>query len=134
MILQQSKSPTTPLGVDGVQRDGPHEDGWPDTTGEIAFLTRALKPPTLREPVPRPAERARAESRTHEEFLATCLQREVAARESHGGEGRIQAARFSWRKSLEEFVSCRVAGARCRAPRLLRTVGAGRPRNSAGTS
>src|SRR3954454_7778631 len=31
------------------------------------------------------------------------LQREVAARESHGGEGRIRAARFPARKSLEEF-------------------------------
>src|SRR5690348_16892864 len=65
-----------------------------DTTAEIAFLTRALKAPTLRESVPRLAERARAESWTHEEFLAACLQREVAARESHGGEGRIRAARF----------------------------------------
>ena len=34
------------------------------------------------------------ESWTHEEFLAACLQREVSARESHGGEGRIRAARF----------------------------------------
>ena len=30
-----------------------------DLTGEIAFLTRALKAPTLRESVPRLAERAR---------------------------------------------------------------------------
>jgi DNA replication protein DnaC len=74
-----------------------------DTTAEIAFLTRALKAPTLRESVARLAERARAESWTHEEFLAACLQREVAARESHGGEGRIRAARFPARKSLEEF-------------------------------
>src|SRR5689334_9137600 len=74
-----------------------------DTTAEIAFLTRALKAPTLRESVPRLAERARAESWTHEEFLAACLQREVAARESHGGEGRIRGARFPSRKSLEEF-------------------------------
>jgi DNA replication protein DnaC len=74
-----------------------------DTTAEIAFCTRALKAPTLRESVPRLAERARAESWTHEEFLAACLQREVAARESHGGEGRIRAARFPARKSLEEF-------------------------------
>jgi DNA replication protein DnaC len=74
-----------------------------DTTAEIAFLTRALKAPTLRESVPRLAERARAESWTHEEFLTACLQREVAARESHGGEGRIRAARFPSRKSLEEF-------------------------------
>ena len=74
-----------------------------DVTAEIAFLTRALKAPSLRESVPRLAERARAESWTHEEFLAACLQREVAARDSHGGEGRIRAARFPARKSLEEF-------------------------------
>jgi DNA replication protein DnaC len=74
-----------------------------DVTAELAFLTRALKAPTLRESVPRLADRARAESWTHEEFLAACLQREVAARESHGGEGRIRAARFPARKSLEEF-------------------------------
>jgi DNA replication protein DnaC len=41
--------------------------------------------------------------RTHEEFLAACLQREVSAREAHGGEGRIRAARFPARKSLEDF-------------------------------
>ena len=69
-----------------------------DLAAEVAFLTRALKAPTLRESVGRLAE-----SWTHEEFLVTCLQREVAARESHGGEGRIRAARFPSRKSLEEF-------------------------------
>ncbi len=74
-----------------------------DLTAEVAFLTRALKAPTLREAVPRLVERARAESWTHEEFLVACLQREVSARESHGGEGRIRAARFPSRKSLEEF-------------------------------
>src|SRR6266571_8468284 len=74
-----------------------------DTTTEIAFLTRALKAPTLREAVTRLAERARAEGWTHEEFLAACLQREVAAREAHGGDGRIRTARFPARKSLEEF-------------------------------
>jgi DNA replication protein DnaC len=74
-----------------------------DVTAQLAFLTRALKAPTLRESVTRLAERARAESWTHEEFLAACLQREVSARESHGGEGRIRAARFPGRKSLEEF-------------------------------
>jgi DNA replication protein DnaC len=74
-----------------------------DLTAELAFLTRALKAPTLRQSVTRLAERARAESWSHEEFLAACLQREVAARESHGGEGRIRAARFPARKSLEEF-------------------------------
>lgn len=55
-----------------------------DIDAELAFLTRALKAPTLREAIPRLAERARAESWTHEEFLTACLQREVSARESHG--------------------------------------------------
>ena len=74
-----------------------------DLSAELAFLTRALKAPTLRESVARLAERARAEDWTHEEFLAACLQREVAARESHGGEGRIRppASRpaRAWRSS-----------------------------------
>jgi DNA replication protein DnaC len=74
-----------------------------DVAGELTYLTRALKAPTLREAAPRLAERAREESWTHEEFLAACLQREVSARESHGGEGRIRAARFParspWRSS-----------------------------------
>src|SRR5664279_6354799 len=74
-----------------------------DTVAEIAYLTRALKAPTLRDAVERLGERARAESWTHEEFLAACLQREVSARENHGGEGRIRAARFPARKSIEEF-------------------------------
>src|SRR5213596_2903004 len=74
-----------------------------DLAAEVAFLTRALKAPSLREAAGRLAERARAESWTHEEFLIACLQREVAAREAHGGEGRIRAARFPARKSLEEF-------------------------------
>jgi len=73
------------------------------TAAELAYLTRALKAPTLREAVPRLAERARTESWSHEEFLAACLQREVPARESHGGEGRIRAARFPARKALEDF-------------------------------
>ena len=75
-----------------------------DVTAEMAFLTRALKAPTLRDAVERLAPRAREESWTHEEFLVACLQREVSARESHGGEGRIRAARFpsparAWRTS-----------------------------------
>ena len=74
-----------------------------DVSSELEYLTRALKAPTMREAVPRLAERARTEAWSHEEFLVACLQREVSARESHGGEGRIRAARFPARKSLEEF-------------------------------
>ena len=49
-----------------------------DVAAEVAFLTRALKAPALRESVTRLAERARAESWSHEEFLIACLQREVS--------------------------------------------------------
>jgi DNA replication protein DnaC len=74
-----------------------------DLDAEIAFLARALKAPALRDCAERLAARAREELWTHEEFLVACLQREVAARDAHGGEGRIRAARFPARKSLEEF-------------------------------
>jgi DNA replication protein DnaC len=74
-----------------------------DVSAEVAFVTRALKAPALREAVSRLGERARAEGWSHEEYLLACLQREVAAREAHGGEGRIRAARFPARKSLEDF-------------------------------
>ncbi|MCC9707380.1 IS21-like element helper ATPase IstB [Streptomyces sp. MNU76] len=74
-----------------------------DVTAELAFLSRALKAPALLDAADRLAERATAESWTHQEYLAACLQREVAAREAHGGEGRIRAARFPARKTLEEF-------------------------------
>ena len=40
-----------------------------DLTAEVLFLTRALKAPSLRDAVPRLAERARTESWTHEEYL-----------------------------------------------------------------
>jgi DNA replication protein DnaC len=74
-----------------------------NVASEIAYLARALKAPSLSGAVERLAERARAEGWSHEEFLAACLQREVAAREAHGGEGRIRSARFPARKSLEDF-------------------------------
>jgi DNA replication protein DnaC len=78
-----------------------------DVTAELAYLTRALKAPTLRESVARLAERARAEDWTHEEYLAACLQREVSALPTRPANptagGRIRAARFPARQSLEEF-------------------------------
>jgi len=70
---------------------------------DLGYLCRALKAPSLAKSVDRLAERARAENWSHEEFLAACLEREVAARQSNGGEIRIRAARFPARKTLEEF-------------------------------
>ena len=46
---------------------------------DIAYLCRALKAPSLAQSVERLAERARTDGWAHEEFLAACLEREVAA-------------------------------------------------------
>jgi DNA replication protein DnaC len=70
---------------------------------DLAYLCRALKAPSLAAAIERLAERARTDNWTHEEFLAACLEREVAARQDHGGEGRIRAARFPARKTIEDF-------------------------------
>src|SRR3954452_18304366 len=66
---------------------------------DLAWLCRELKAPSLLAGVERLAERARADAWTHEEFLAACLEREVSARQSHGGEARIRSARFPARKT-----------------------------------
>jgi DNA replication protein DnaC len=70
---------------------------------DIAYLCRALKAPSMARAIERLAGRARQEEWTHEEFLAACLEREVAARQTNGGELRIKAARFPARKTIEEF-------------------------------
>ena len=72
-------------------------------TADLVYLCRAMKAPSLAAAIGRLGERARSEGWTHEEFLAACLEREVAARQDHGGEGRIKAARFPARKTLEDF-------------------------------
>jgi DNA replication protein DnaC len=66
--------------------------------------------PLCREPkgasaavVDRLAKRAHDESWSHEEFLAACLEREVASRQTHGGEARVKAAHFPQNKTLEDF-------------------------------
>ena len=70
---------------------------------DIAYLCRELKHPSLLAGVERLAARARDEAWSHEEFLAACLEREVSARQSHGGDARIRSARFPARKTLEDF-------------------------------
>src|SRR6202795_2481889 len=70
---------------------------------DIAYLCRALKAPSLAASAERLAQRAVAENWSHSEFLAACLEREVASRQDHGGEIRIRAARFPARKTLEDF-------------------------------
>ena len=71
-------------------------------TSELAHLFRALKAPAAAHAFPKLANRAREEW-SYERFAEALLSTEVSARESHGGEGRIKAARFPARKTLEEF-------------------------------
>jgi DNA replication protein DnaC len=75
----------------------------PKASSDIAFLCRALKAPSMAQAVKRLAEAARQQEWSYEEFLAACLDREVAARQTNGGELRIKAARFPARKTIEEF-------------------------------
>jgi DNA replication protein DnaC len=70
---------------------------------ELAHLFRALKAPAAARALPKLAERARAEDWSYERFASVLLATEVSARDAHGGEARIQQARFPARKTLEEF-------------------------------
>src|ERR1700752_1398308 len=73
------------------------------TAAELAHLFRALKAPAAARALPALADRAREEGWSYERFAEILLGTEVAARDSHGGEARIKAARFPARKTLEEF-------------------------------
>jgi DNA replication protein DnaC len=73
------------------------------TTSELAHLFRALKAPAAARALPKLAQRARSEEWSYERFAQALLATEHASRETHGGEGRIKAARFPARKTLEEF-------------------------------
>src|ERR671934_110839 len=70
---------------------------------ELAHLFRALKAPAAARALQALADRAREEAWSYERFAEALLSTEVASRDSHGGEGRIKAARFPARKTLEEF-------------------------------
>src|SRR5947207_8281381 len=70
---------------------------------ELTHLFRALKAPAAARALPKLADRARADEWSYERFAEALLSTEHASREAHGGEGRIKAARFPARKTLEEF-------------------------------
>jgi DNA replication protein DnaC len=72
-------------------------------SAELAHLFRALKAPAAARALPKLTERARAEEWSYERFAQALLSTEHSSREAHGGEGRIRAARFPQRKTLEEF-------------------------------
>ena len=73
------------------------------TASELAHLFRALKAPAASRALPALADRAREEAWSYERFAEALLSTEVSARDSHGGQSRIKAARFPARKTLEEF-------------------------------
>ena len=73
------------------------------TSSELAHLFRAMKAPAAARALPKLADRARAEEWSYERFAEALLATEQSSREVHGGEGRIKAARFPARKTLEEF-------------------------------
>ncbi len=74
-----------------------------ELSAEMVFLCRSLKAPSITRALPRLAERARSEQWSYERFAEALLAAEASSRETHGGEGRIRAARFPARKTLEEF-------------------------------
>ena len=101
---------------------------------ELAHLFRALKAPAAARALPVLADRAREEQWSYERFAEALLSTEVASRDSHGGEGRIKAARFPARKTLEEFdftFQRSVEEDRRRAPRPARLPARTRERDPA---
>jgi DNA replication protein DnaC len=73
------------------------------TASELHHLFRAMKAPAAARALPKLAERARSEEWSYERFAQALLATETSARDAHGGEARIRAARFPARKTLEEF-------------------------------
>ena len=79
---------------------------------DIAYLSRALKAPRIRESAERLAEQARDGGWSHEEYLAAVLATEVSSREASGASIRIRAAGFGTVKSLEDFTFDHQPGAK----------------------
>jgi len=74
-----------------------------NTASELAFLARAMKAPRVAECAAPMAKRAEEEGWDHQSYLAAVLAEEVAARETHGGQHRVKAARFPQVKTLDDF-------------------------------
>src|SRR3954447_1544640 len=70
---------------------------------KLAYLTRALKTPTIARVWEDLAAQARDRNWSHEEYLTAVLERQVADRESAGTTMRIRTAHFPTVKTLEEF-------------------------------
>jgi DNA replication protein DnaC len=73
------------------------------TASELAFLARAMKAPRIAACAESMARRAEEEGWDHQAYLAAVLAEEVSARETHGGQHRVKAARFPQVKTLDDF-------------------------------
>ena len=71
--------------------------------GQLTYLTRVLKVPTIAACWEQLAEQAREANWSHEEYLAALLARQVADREAAGNTMRIRTAHFPAVKTLEDF-------------------------------
>ncbi|MEV7939945.1 ATP-binding protein [Kitasatospora sp. NPDC088264] len=98
-----ARTAAQPSNTDTAKAGVPAARTTRQTIADLTFLARSMKAPALLDAAERLAERAQAESWSHLEYLVACLQREVSARDSHGGEGRIRAARFPAIKTIEEL-------------------------------
>jgi DNA replication protein DnaC len=74
-----------------------------DLAAQLAYLTRVIKAPTIAAVWADLGDQARAEGWSHEEYLATVLARQVAAREANGTAIRTAGAHFPAVKTLEDF-------------------------------
>lgn len=72
-------------------------------SSKIAYLSRALKTPTVGKVWEDLGGMARQENWSHEEYLAAVLERQLADRESAGTTMRIRTAHFPSIKTLEDF-------------------------------
>ena len=74
-----------------------------ELTSTMAYLTRVLKTPTIGRCWEELAVQAREAGWSHEDYLATVLQRQVADREANDTALRIAGAHFPQVKTLEDF-------------------------------
>jgi DNA replication protein DnaC len=72
-------------------------------SSEIAYLARALKAPRIAERAEGLAKQALEQGWDHQSYLAAVLAEEVTARDTHGGQHRVKAARFPQTKTLDDF-------------------------------
>jgi DNA replication protein DnaC len=74
-----------------------------DLASQLAYLTRAIKAPTIAAVWADLADVARTDGWSHEEYLAAVLARQVADREANGTALRTAGAHFPAIKTLEDF-------------------------------